>query len=239
MSDSSEYHHLELEIALNPADQRHILPPVRPDQLRILDIGCGMGQTLRALRLGMSAEGWGIDVDFEAIALGNRLAAENIHLLVGAGETLPFPNGYFDLVFSRVALPYMVLPTAFSEIARVLRTGGEVWCVLHPPRMLLDRCREKFWKLDLPGLAYCVFIALNSLLLYALGRQMRVMGLCETVQTPGRVWRLMTAVGLRSIPVDRSPFMVVRAIKMQGSPGPAPGRTTSTGDEHRPGDPCG
>ncbi|WP_162560570.1 methyltransferase domain-containing protein [Methylobacterium durans] len=158
-------------------------------------------------------------------------------MLVGVGEDLPFPSEYFDLVFSRVAMPHMLLPRAVPEIARVHRAGGELWCVLHPPWMLLDRVWDKLRRLDLKGLAYRLSIAPNSVLLCAFGRQMRGMGLCETVQTEGRIRRVMANAGLRSIPVERSRFMAVGAIKMCGPPVPPRDRGTSVDDDHRPGDP--
>ena len=38
----------------------------------------------------------------------------------------------FDLVISRVSLPYTDIPQSLSEIARVLREDGRVWLSLHP-----------------------------------------------------------------------------------------------------------
>ena len=39
-------------------------------------------------------------------------------------EDLPFWNGAFDLVISRVALPYTMLGASLPEIARVLADDG-------------------------------------------------------------------------------------------------------------------
>src|SRR5207245_11078047 len=47
-------------------------------------------------------------------------------------ELLPFREASFDFVFSRVALPYMHIPKAASEMGRVLKPGGGLWCLLHP-----------------------------------------------------------------------------------------------------------
>src|SRR5207245_7299416 len=55
-------------------------------------------------------------------------------------ELLPFREASFDFVFSRVALPYMHIPKAASEMGRVLKPGGGLWCLLHPlSRFSLDR----------------------------------------------------------------------------------------------------
>lgn len=44
---------------------------------------------------------------------------------------MPFRNSQFDLVFSRVALPYCNIPAALSEMHRVLKPRGRLWLSLH------------------------------------------------------------------------------------------------------------
>lgn len=129
-----EYHLREAEIARSAGDKRRILPLVPADAKRVLDIGCGAGQTLLALDLG-GITAVGADLDREALALGRKLSGE-FHFVQSEGERLPFREGCFDLVFSRVAVPYMDIPQALGEMARVLRTGGSLWITLHPLWML-------------------------------------------------------------------------------------------------------
>jgi ubiquinone/menaquinone biosynthesis C-methylase UbiE len=170
-----------------------------------LDIGCGMGQTLLALRLGAAVEAWGIDEDVEAIEAGQKIAPGNIHLVLGAGEHLPFSDTSFDFVFSRVALPYMDIPVALAEISRVLRPGGRFWAALHPPRMLFARMRDDLLQARPRDLGFCGFVAFNSALLRVLGRQIRVRGHCETVQTRAGFSRLLRASGLDCLPDNVQP----------------------------------
>lgn len=129
-----EYHLCEHRIANSTGDTRRILPVVPEGARRILDIGCGAGQTLRAMDL-KGAKGFGVDLDREVLALGGKLGGE-FHLAQSQGERLPFQGGSFDLVFSRVALPYMDIPMALREMARVLRPGGILWVTMHPLWML-------------------------------------------------------------------------------------------------------
>ncbi len=129
-----EYHLREAQIARSAGDTRRILPVVPRDARRVLDIGCGAGQTLLALDLrGVAAVG--VDFDREALQLGRSLS-EEFHFVQSQGEWLPFREGCFDLVFSRVAVPYMDIPRALGEMARVLRPGGSLWVTLHPLWML-------------------------------------------------------------------------------------------------------
>src|SRR5262245_16260126 len=128
-----DYHHDELRVALDASHPAHCLPVVEPHVTRVLDVGCGMVQSVLALRLDPGVEAWGVDIDPVAISAGQQILGSNIHLEVGSGERLPFANESFDFVFSRVALPYMIIPDALAEIRRVLRSGGRFWTVLHPP----------------------------------------------------------------------------------------------------------
>jgi ubiquinone/menaquinone biosynthesis C-methylase UbiE len=133
---TAAYHLCELAIALDPTDPRYSLPTIPIDCHRVLDVGCGAGQTLMALRLSPTIEAWGVDVDGEAIALGKRLAP-HLRLLLTRGERLPPDIQEIDFAYSRVALPYMEIPQALAELARVLRPGGMLWLSLHPVSMTL------------------------------------------------------------------------------------------------------
>lgn len=99
--------------------------------VRALDVGCGAGQTLRRLEPDRPVALYGVDADPVALALGLRLARiENIPLTLtrASATALPFADGIFDLVLTRVALNYMHQRSALSEMARVLRPGGYLFC---------------------------------------------------------------------------------------------------------------
>ena len=70
-NDSSNYHRLELSIATDPNDSRRVMPRVESRHRRILDIGCGAGQTLIGSNLSDNVMAVGVDVDHAALALGN------------------------------------------------------------------------------------------------------------------------------------------------------------------------
>lgn len=147
-----EYHMAELAIALDPSSPRHRLPRLGEQHARVLDVGCGAGQSLVGCGFDQPhavREGWGVDLDADAIALG-RERWPHLRLFEGQGEALPCPDQYFDLVFSRVALPYMDIPRALGEFARVLRPGGDLWIAAHPLRMTVSElaraARTGAWK---------------------------------------------------------------------------------------------
>src|SRR5262249_23088820 len=129
MTDSADYHLSELRVALDPSNASHSLPGKLPAGCRVLDVGCGAGQTLIALRHDRLA--FGIDRNLDALRLGRTLSSA-IAFSSASGEALPFRDGSFDIVLSRVALPYMRIGLALGEMRRVLVPGGSVWLALHP-----------------------------------------------------------------------------------------------------------
>src|SRR5580700_9282459 len=133
MSSELEYHLGELEVARSANDPRRAMPVIPEGCARVLDVGCGAGQTLLASDL-RGARAFGIDYDHDPLRLGKGMAG-HVEFVRASGERLPFADGCFDFVISRVALPYMRVAVAVAEIARVLKPGGGIWFTLHPVGM--------------------------------------------------------------------------------------------------------
>jgi len=79
--------------------------PVR----RVLDVGCGAGQDLLPFLDETMALCVGIDVapGIGQIKGGGSLGHRKARFVRATGERMPFANDSFDVVFCRVALPYM------------------------------------------------------------------------------------------------------------------------------------
>jgi ubiquinone/menaquinone biosynthesis C-methylase UbiE len=210
---SLEYHMGEFTTALDPSDPSWSMPPALSEYERILDVGCGMGQTLLAAKLPGEIEAFGVDLDPEAIDAGRLIAPPNIHLSVARGEKLPFPDESFDLVFSRVALPYMEINQALKEISRVLKNGGDFWFTLHPISKVLFRARLAIGNGNLKELLLCSYVLFNGVLFNWFGFQISVRRRNETFQTKGGIARAMKRAGLASIPMKASKHFVVQGQK--------------------------
>ena len=208
-----EYHLRELSIARDQSLPNHLMPPIKPHHKRILDIGCGMGQTLIAANFPPEVMAYGIDHDATAIEAGLRIAPPNVHLAIGVGEKIPFPDLFFDLAVCRVALPYMHIATALSEIYRVLAPGGETWLLLHSKRMYRRRAIKSLKEGNLKDLLNCGFIWLNSLLVNATGKQLTIKNLTETFQTEPGIRRALTRSGFESVKIDNKVFFVAECRK--------------------------
>jgi ubiquinone/menaquinone biosynthesis C-methylase UbiE len=208
------YHLGELEVARNVDDARHILPELPKTFESILDLGCGIGQTLIASSLPPKTFACGVDVNEEALAYGRKIA-NHISFVRASGEHLPFADGSFDVVISRVTLPYMHVPKALKEISRTLKPGGRVWLTLHPMSLILRHAGESLMAGNMKNYAYQLYVIANGVFFHLTGRQFRspFNGRCESFQTVKGVTRAMKEAGFESVRAEQNGFFIVTASK--------------------------
>ncbi|WP_246222405.1 class I SAM-dependent methyltransferase [Phytoactinopolyspora limicola] len=102
---------------------------IKPDA-RVLDVGCGTGQTTRAAaRAAYAGDVIGVDVSTAMVARARRLSTDegltNVAFECGDAESHWLPPGRFTLAISRFGTMFFTDPTAaFTNIARSLRPGA-------------------------------------------------------------------------------------------------------------------
>jgi SAM-dependent methyltransferase len=112
------------------------------DGRRILDVGCGLGMYVRQFR-AFSAEVYGVDVDAEKVTEACR---ELPNIQTAAAETLPFPDGRFDVVLLHEVLEHVTDDRrALAEALRVTDTGGRV-LVFVPNRWYPFETHGAYWR---------------------------------------------------------------------------------------------
>jgi len=213
MSEGRAYHEGELEIARSPGDPRRILPTVPPTARRVLDVGCGAGQSLIGLALPPDVAAVGVDRDADALSLGTTWT-NDVRFVCGSGAALPFADQSFDFVFSRVALPYMHVPTALKEIRRVLSTNGRMWLVLHGPGIVFSQLTNAVRGGHAKSALFQSYAALNGAVYHLTGRLLRwpIGGRYESFQTRRIIPRLREA-GFTDIQVEFAQHFIVQARK--------------------------
>jgi SAM-dependent methyltransferase len=100
---------------------------------RILDVGCGCGDTALALARAVGAAGHvlGLDLSGPMLARARERAAAagltNVAFELADAQTHALPRDAFDALFSRFGVMFFEAPgAAFSNLARALRAGGRV-----------------------------------------------------------------------------------------------------------------
>jgi ubiquinone/menaquinone biosynthesis C-methylase UbiE len=115
----------------------HLRAAINPGMRdRVLDIGCGAGQTTRdAARLASEGSVLGVDVSPDMLEIARRRSAEmalpNVTFELGDAQVQPFPAAHFDLCISRFGVMFFADPAAaFANIAQAMRPGARlVWMV--------------------------------------------------------------------------------------------------------------
>jgi SAM-dependent methyltransferase len=102
---------------------------MRPE-LQVVDIGCGIGGTVRHVAAAYGATAIGIDVTLAYIDAGRALTdrvglADRVTLAVGSATELPLPDAVADLALMiHVGMNVADKARLMAEVARVLRPEG-------------------------------------------------------------------------------------------------------------------
>jgi SAM-dependent methyltransferase len=145
------YEHLIADLPEYPIPELR-LP--RGDGKTFLEIGCNWGRwCVAATRRGYDAIG--IDPSLKGVQAARRVADQlgvDAQYVVGDARHLPFPDASADVVFSYSVFQHFSKRdtlTAFDEIARVLRPGGESliqMANLYGARSLWNQARERRFR---------------------------------------------------------------------------------------------
>jgi len=91
-----------------------------------LDLGCGTGEMLKLiLQEDAGKELYGIDLSEKMLQVAKSKLPEQVKLLLGDSETLPFSDNTFDVVYCNDSFHHYPAPmNVLREVQRVLKPGG-------------------------------------------------------------------------------------------------------------------
>ena len=123
---------------------------VQPDD-RVLDIGCGTGQTTRqAAHVAVEGSALGVDLSAPMLERARQLSDDeglrNVSYEQADAETHSFPAADFDLCISRFGTMFFADPVAaFTNIRRALRPGARLVI------LVWQRRRRNEWATAIDG----------------------------------------------------------------------------------------
>jgi ubiquinone/menaquinone biosynthesis C-methylase UbiE len=122
-----EFHIRGREATVELASRAKLVPGSR-----VLDVGCGLGGSVRYLATEHNCQATGIDLTAEYIEIATALAervglSDVVEFRQASALALPFDAGSFDVVWTEHAqMNISDKPGFYGEIARVLKLGGRL-----------------------------------------------------------------------------------------------------------------
>ena len=125
---------------------------------RVLDVATGTGLVARALRRRYGCAVVGLDQSEQMLERARALVGDEVELVHGEAEALPFDDASFDALSFTYLLRYVDDPAAtMRELARVVRPGGRIAMLeFYVPRGLWHPLWGLYTRVGLPLLGRLV-----------------------------------------------------------------------------------
>jgi ubiquinone/menaquinone biosynthesis C-methylase UbiE len=166
---------------------------------RILDLGCGTGDSWMVLEIPVeNRQIIGIDLREDRLqAARAKYSSRGWHYIRARGESIPLPSASVSGVLCEVALPYMHIPRTLQELHRVLAPGGWLKATLHAPSFTWSEFLCSFPK-PKPSL-FRLFVLLNGMVLHCSGKVLALGSVAESCQTDAGMRAALRRAGFTAV----------------------------------------
>ena len=126
-----------------------LMEKIKDDDVKILDVGCGLGQILELIsdKKKGNCELFGIDLTPGMVLKSRERLGDRAQIVEGDVENMPYEDGQFDLVLCMHSFHHYPFPQkAMDELYRVLSPGGRLMLVdnnLPPFKRFMYNLRQK------------------------------------------------------------------------------------------------
>jgi pseudaminic acid biosynthesis-associated methylase len=122
---------------------------------RILEVGCNSGNQLALLREMGFSQLYGVEIQHYALRQA-QARLPGVRLVEASAFELPYPDGYFDLVFTSGVLIHIALGDLRKAIAEIHRCAGSyIWGFEYYAEEATQVCyrghADLLWKMDYAG----------------------------------------------------------------------------------------
>lgn len=176
---------------------------------RILDVGCGSGNTLHLLR----SVGWkcyGLDIDATAISIARKRGIKNASL--GSDEDMQkYPDGFFDAIRLYHVIEHVDDPVRCLSLAfRKLKKGGEIIIGTPNVESFVARIAKQYWYgLDCPRHLYLFSPKTLSGLTKQIGFKSPTIGFCSAGGWIGSAQYVVEEVVSKDIDLINRPLLIM------------------------------
>lgn len=186
--------------------------PAMPTGLKpgkILDIGCGSGDTIAQLK-SIGWDVYGLDIDENAISVAHKRGLKNVSL-GGYKEISKYPDNSFDVVRMYHVIEHLDNPTqCLKLIYRKLKPGGEVIIGTPNASSVVARIFRTYWyNLDCPRHLYLYSHKTLNTIVSQNGYKQLKLAFCSAGGWIGSIQYVLEDVLLRDIDLINIPWLVM------------------------------
>ena len=98
----------------------------KSDFNNFLDLGCGTGELIKlVLNTFSDKQAYGLDISEEMLKVADKKLSNNVELVLGDSENLPYATNFFDVVYCNDSFHHYPSPQrVLTEVFRVLKPSG-------------------------------------------------------------------------------------------------------------------